>query len=127
MFSVSLWLKKSTVRLTTAAQHGIGRSQNGQMEEGFTEPAKLADRVIAPGEGSAEPGVYGPKIQQSLRSWRQMLSYEHLYSYDDHSQFIHLPSLSHTSWLGRVSRRVSQARRSPRQGLSLFPPASQAR
>ena len=23
----------------------------------ITEPAKLADRVIAPGEGSAEPGV----------------------------------------------------------------------
>jgi len=38
---------------------------NGQLEEGFNQPAKLADRVIAPGDGPAEPGEYNPKTGPS--------------------------------------------------------------
>jgi hypothetical protein len=89
---------------------------NGQMEEGFTEPAKLADRVIAPGEGSAEPRVYGPKTQQSLRSWRQMLSYEHLFKVMmiTHNSSICHPSVAHFVARTRfASRSPGSAETSP--------------
>jgi hypothetical protein len=39
-------------------------------EEPFNQPAKLAKRVLAPGDGEAEPGVRSV-ITVSLRSWRQ--------------------------------------------------------
>src|SRR6185436_2238309 len=43
-------------------------------EERLTEPAKLADRVIAPGEGSAEPGGTKSKMLLSHevcdRGWK---------------------------------------------------------
>jgi len=35
------------------------------------EPAKPAERVIAPGDGEAEPGVQ-QRFEVSLRSWRQV-------------------------------------------------------
>jgi len=35
------------------------------------QPAELAERVIAPGEAEAEPGVTA-KTRLSLRSWRPM-------------------------------------------------------
>jgi hypothetical protein len=36
------------------------------------QPAKRAERVLAPGDGEAEPGVTAP-YSESLRSWRQIL------------------------------------------------------
>ena len=71
----------------------------------LNELAKLADRVIAPGEGSAEPGVKVAKIQQSLRSWRQVVSYEICKVMLITRSLSGAIYLSHTSWLGRVSRR----------------------
>ena len=38
-----------------------GRNQMDSWEKRFVEPAKLAGRVLAPGEGSAEPGDAKPK------------------------------------------------------------------
>jgi uncharacterized membrane protein YhaH (DUF805 family) len=48
------------------------RNQNGWWENPFNQPAKLADRVVAPGDGLAEPGEREPKCDLAHESGRQM-------------------------------------------------------
>jgi hypothetical protein len=83
----------------------------------LNQPAKQAERVLAPGDGEAEPGVTDP-ISKSLRSWRQMVVEVVLPVVTFH--------LSPTSWAGTCVGSVPQARLRHRLGLSLSPPASQA-
>jgi hypothetical protein len=45
----------------TEAQRSFSRSQMDGWNKGFNQPAKLADRVVAPGDGPAEPGEHNPK------------------------------------------------------------------
>ena len=47
------------------ARRGLLPQPNGDLEERFVEPATLAGRVLASGEGSAEPGNAKPKTRLS--------------------------------------------------------------
>ena len=76
----------------------------------LNQPAKQADRILAPGDGEAEPGVTTP-ISKSLRSWRQMV----VEVVQPVCTFICRPLRG----LGRMLVQFPQ-------GLVLFPPAAQA-
>ena len=93
----------------------------------FKEPAKLADRVIAPGDGAAEPGVTTANLIEPAKLATDVGSGQCESHFDlarvDGCIFVSCPLCG----LGSSSDVVvPQARPRHRLGLSLGPPASQA-
>jgi len=97
---------------------------NGGWKDSFVEPAKRAERVLAPGEGEAEPGVDGRQFKEPAklatdsnrsvkRSWVR-------------SVFFKILSIAHFVGSDPVWLRFPEARLRHRLGLALSPPASQA-
>ncbi|MGI9065878.1 MAG: hypothetical protein ACR2HX_05665 [Pyrinomonadaceae bacterium] len=91
------------------------------------QPAKLADRVIAPGDGAAEPGVSAKKLREPAKlatdGWSS--GYVTIYMIT-RLNYLRGSSVAHFVGLRRFSVCVPQARLGHRLGLSLCPPASQA-
>ena len=93
-------------------------------KKSLNQPAKLAVRVLAPGDGEAESGVTAIDFREpaklategsgSILVMKKPLSF---WTVD----------LSPTSWAGTMLDLIPQARLRHRLGLAFSPPASQAR
>ncbi|MGH9874719.1 MAG: hypothetical protein ACRD9S_19875 [Pyrinomonadaceae bacterium] len=92
----------------------------------FKKPAKLAGRVIAPGDGTAEPGVTTANLTEPAELATDVLSGHVKVHLIWPGRTVDMFRLSPTSWAGPCSDVVPQARLRHRLGLSLCPPASQA-
>ena len=94
-------------------------------KKSFNQPAKLAERVLAPGDGEAEPGV----IASNFREPAKLATDAGRKSAIENSKFklffVQLSSVAHFVGWDRVGLGP-QARLRHRLGLALFPPASQA-
>ena len=102
-----MFIRASAKYLFAPAERNINLSRVRRLEERFAEPAKLAGRLLAPGEGSAEPGDAKPKMLLSHEVCDRCLS----------------PASQALLDFAKVTPRLG----GPRQGLHFGPPASQAR
>jgi hypothetical protein len=95
------------------------------LEESFNQPAKRAERVLAPGEGEAEPGEPNQRTSQPTK-WATDNTYKKIARTQDFAEY----SDSHLSPASQALGNcwpLPQARLRHRPGLPLSPPASQAR
>ena len=89
----------------------------------FNEPAKQAERVLAPGEGEAEPGVRTTNFREPAKlATDASQTMKKLESNLFLAGFICRPLRG----LGSALSSTPQARLRYCLGLALFPPASQA-
>ena len=86
-----------------------------QWKKASTQPAKLADRVIAPGDGAAPSLGLQAKNQLSLRSWRQMPGQQGSLSLSQ-IRFMHVPSVAHFAGSERARLLIPRLSAAPSPG-----------
>ena len=92
-----------------------GEAEPGVTATLFAEPAKLARRVLAPGDGEAEPGETEPKTSQPAK-----------WATDETCKIAQPGSIARFAGSSLGGGAVPRSRLRHRLGLPLWPPASQA-